>query len=379
MITTQTNVSFKPKNHYLILDALRGVAALIVVAFHLLEIHTNGNHLDQIINHGYLAVDFFFVLSGFVIGYAYDDRWNKMGLSDFFKRRVIRLQPMVIMGMAVGAIVYYFQSSGLMPGAEGMHAPAWKIVLIMLFGFFMLPVPLSMDIRGWQEMYPLNGPGWSLFFEYIGNFLYAIIIRKLSNKVLAVLTGIAGAALIHFAVTSKSGDIIGGWSLDPAQLRIGFTRLLFPFLAGLLLSRKVKPIQIKHAFTICVVLLATVLAIPRIGGSEMLWANGLYDALSIILIFPLIIYLGACGTVTGKFATKTAGFLANISYPIYITHYPLIYLYAAWVGKNHPSHEDAFHVGIVVFIAAVALAYACLKFWDEPIRKRLNKKSQLSI
>ena len=89
------------KNHYEILDGLRGVAAVMVVLFHLFETFTGGNHLIQIINHGYLAVDFFFVLSGFVIGYAYDNRWAKMTLGGFFKRRLIRLHPMIILGMLI--------------------------------------------------------------------------------------------------------------------------------------------------------------------------------------------------------------------------------------------------------------------------------------
>jgi len=80
-----SSTSFKDtKKHYLILDGLRGVAAVMVVLFHLLETFAMGKHSEQIINHGYLAVDFFYVLSGFVIGYAYDDRWNKMSLKDFF-------------------------------------------------------------------------------------------------------------------------------------------------------------------------------------------------------------------------------------------------------------------------------------------------------
>ena len=99
------------KSHYEILDGLRGVAAVMVVIFHLLETFTGGNHLIQIMNHGYLAVDFFFVLSGFVIGYAYDDRWGKMTLGGFFKRRLIRLHPMIIMGMIIGAIGFYFSAS----------------------------------------------------------------------------------------------------------------------------------------------------------------------------------------------------------------------------------------------------------------------------
>ena len=95
------------KPHYAILAGLRGVASLVVVAFHLFEAHA-ASHADQIINHGYLAVDFFFVLSGFVIGYAYDDRWGRMTYRDFFKRRLIRLHPMVVMGMLIGAAAFSF-------------------------------------------------------------------------------------------------------------------------------------------------------------------------------------------------------------------------------------------------------------------------------
>src|SRR5688572_17421292 len=95
--TTPLPTSLTSKPHYPILDGLRGVAALTVVAFHIFEAHA-ASRFVQVINHGYLAVDFFFVLSGFVIGYAYDDRWSKMTIGGFFKTRLIRLQPMVIMG-----------------------------------------------------------------------------------------------------------------------------------------------------------------------------------------------------------------------------------------------------------------------------------------
>ena len=107
MNTRTTYLASKP--HYEILDGLRGVAAVMVIIFHLFEAHAGGSHLTQIINHGYLAVDFFFMLSGVVIGYAYDDRWNRMTVGTFFKRRIIRLHPMVIMGSIVGAVFFYFQ------------------------------------------------------------------------------------------------------------------------------------------------------------------------------------------------------------------------------------------------------------------------------
>jgi len=359
------------KNHYEILDGLRGVAAIIVVAFHLMEAHATSN-LTQVINHGYLAVDFFFLLSGFVIGYAYDDRWGKMTLKGFFKRRLIRLQPMIVIGMIVGAIGFYFQDCGLFPGISDV--PFWKMLLIMFIGITLLPVPISMDIRGWQEMHPLDGPAWSLFFEYIANILYALFVRKLSKKLLAAFVFVTGCALIHYAVTSTRGDVVGGWSLNPEHLRIGFTRMLYPFFAGLLLSRIAKPGHYNHSFLLCSILLVVLLAFPRIGGSQHLWMNGLYDSLVIIFIFPLIVYLGASGTVTGKYASKINKFLGDISYPIYITHYPLIYIYTAWATDNHISIAQGLPLASVTLVSSVVLAYGCLKLYDEPVRNWLRSR-----
>ncbi|QIX60751.1 acyltransferase [Hymenobacter sp. BT18] len=357
------------KPHYAILDGLRGVAALTVVAFHLFEAHAT-SHLDQRINHGYLAVDFFFLLSGFVIGYAYDDRWEHMTLREFVKIRLIRLQPLVVLGMVVGAALYYFQDSPLWPGISTV--PGWLVLVVMLIGCTLLPVPLSMDIRGWHEMHPLNGPGWSLFYEYVANLLYALGARKLSNAALAVLVALTGAALIHFAVTSATGDVIGGWSLDAEQLRVGFTRMLFPFFGGLLLCRVARLGRVRNAFGWCSLLLLLVLAFPRVGGPDHLWQNGLYDSLSIILVFPLIVWLGASGQVTGQISARVCKFFGDISYPLYITHYPFIYTYTGWVSTHKPSWQQALPVALLTFVAAVALAYAALKLYDEPVRRWLR-------
>ncbi len=170
------------KSHYQILDGLRGVASVLVIIFHVLETFTGGNKFIQIINHGYLAVDFFFLLSGFVVAYAYDDRWGKLTQWEFYKRRLVRLQPMVVMGSLVGAALFYFQAGSAFPDIA--ETPVWKMLLIMLIGCTLIPVPLSMDIRGWQEMHPLNGPAWSLFFEYIANILYAVLVRRFSKLLL---------------------------------------------------------------------------------------------------------------------------------------------------------------------------------------------------
>ncbi|UOG75197.1 acyltransferase [Hymenobacter tibetensis] len=363
--------SLSTKPHYAILDGLRGVAALLVVVFHLCEAHAT-SHLDQIINHGYLAVDFFFMLSGYVIGYAYDDRWNQMTLKEFFKIRLVRLQPLVVLGMVIGALCFYFQDSVLWPHIS--EVPIWKTLLVMGIGATLLPLPLSMDLRGWHEMHPLNGPGWSLFFEYIANLLYAVWVRKFSNAALAVLVALAGAVLLHYTVTSPNGDIIGGWSLDAEQLRVGFTRMMYPFFAGLLLARMSAPGRIKHAFWWCSLLLTLVLAFPRVGGAEHLWLNGLYDALSILLVFPLVVWLGASGQATGPGVARLCQFFGSISYPIYITHYPLIYTYTAWVSNGRRPLAQVWPVALLTFGAAVLLAYACLKLYDEPVRRWLKTK-----
>lgn len=361
------------KPHYPILDGLRGVAALTVVAFHICEAHAFGNRFEQIINHGYLAVDFFFLLSGFVIGYAYDDRWGKMTTGDFFKRRLVRLQPMVIMGMIVGAAFFYFQASDTVFPLIG-NIPVWKTLLIMLIGCTLLPVPPSLDIRGWQEMHPLDGPAWSLFYEYIANILYGLFVRKFSKTALAILVAISGGVLIHYLVTGPNGDVIGGWALDSTQMRVGFTRVMFPFFGGLLLQRIGKMQGVKNGFWWCSIVLIIALALPRFGDKDHLWMNGLYESAVIILLFPLIVNVGAGSEITGKFATKLCKFFGDISYPIYITHYPIIYTYTAWVIDGKVPLSKAWPLSLLVFFSAIILAYACLKLYDEPVRAWLKKK-----
>jgi len=370
---TKTTGYLESKNHYEILDGLRGVASIMVVAFHVLESYTGGNRFVQIINHGYLAVDFFFLLSGFVVAYAYDDRWGKMTLWDFCKRRLIRLQPMIIMGSIIGAALFYLQTSGIFPLIS--ETSVWKMLLVMVIGFTLVPLPVSMDIRGWQEMHPLNGPAWSLFFEYIANLLYALVIRKLSKKVLAVLVFLFACLLIHYLLMGPTGDLIGGWTLNEEQLNIGFTRLLFPFFAGVLLCRMGKMIRIKGAFWLCSLMVVIILSVPRIGGGSHLWMNGLYESFAIIILFPLIISIGAGSEIKNRSSIKACKFLGDISYPLYITHYPLIYIYTAWVADNNiPLGGHGLLVGLTLLIGSVCIAYACLKLYDEPVREYLKRR-----
>jgi peptidoglycan/LPS O-acetylase OafA/YrhL len=366
--------NLEAKSHYSILDGLRGVASIIVIFFHVFETHALGDRFKQIINHGYLAVDFFFLLSGFVVAYAYDDRWGKITQWGFYKRRLIRLQPMVIIGSIIGALMVYFQySSRAFPPLES--ASIASILLLMIIGATLIPVPISMDIRGWQEMHPLNGPAWSLFFEYIANILYAIGIRKFSKTLLSIFVALAGFNMIAYLLLGRQGDLIGGWSLNKEQLFIGFTRLIFPFFAGVLLSRVGKIIKIKNAFWWSSMILVIALSIPRIGDAHHVWMNGIYDALCVIVIFPLIVSIGAGGSLESEKTKRISKFLGDISYPLYITHYPIMYAYTAWVMNNKLVNDSyAIIVGVGLVALSIILAYACLKLYDEPVRKWLQKK-----
>jgi peptidoglycan/LPS O-acetylase OafA/YrhL len=134
------------KPHFVVLDGLRGVAALCVVIFHFGEMVIS-DYSKLWIGHGYLAVDFFFCLSGFVLGYAYDDRITTMGLGSFFKARLIRLHPLVVFGSVLGLIAFYANPFGVPPG-YGM-------------------IPYAAIHGGGQSLFGLNAPSWSLFWEYV--------------------------------------------------------------------------------------------------------------------------------------------------------------------------------------------------------------------
>lgn len=377
---TTTYLASKPR--YEILDGLRGVAAIIVVAFHLFETYSAGP-AHQILNHGYLAVDFFFVLSGFVIGYAYDDRWDRMTTWDFFKRRLVRLHPMVIMGTLLGASLFYFSACSAFPMV--MQTPWWNVLLMTLLGCLMFPTPTSWDIRGWWETNALNGPTWSLMWEYIANVLYALFIRRFSKLALGIFVGLSACLTLDvtlnidtFGLLSSRGEaaytLIGGWSLTPGQLYIGISRLLYPFFMGLLLSRIGKLVKVKRGFYWCSLLVTVILVMPRIGGETSQWMNGVYEAVSVLALFPLIVAMGAGSNATGKRSVALCKFLGELSYPLYITHFPLIYMQIAW-ARNNPDAPAGMHlfIAVSVFVLSIAIAYACLKLYDEPVREWLKQ------
>ena len=366
------------KAHYDLLDGLRGVAALMVIWYHVFEGYAfASNSAIETLNHGYLAVDFFFILSGFVIGYAYDDRWGKsLTMKDFFKRRLIRLHPMVVLGAVLGAITFCIQGSVQW---DGTHVAISMVMLSLLCTIFFIPAMpgAGYEVRGNGEMFPLNGPCWSLFFEYIGNILYALFIRRLSNKALAVMVVLLGVALTLFAIfdVSTYGNIGVGWTLDGVNFLGGSLRMLFPFSLGMLLSRNFKPVKVKGAFWICTLVLIALFSVPYLEGAEPVCMNGVYEAFCIVVAFPILVWLGASGSTTDKRSTQICKFLGDISYPIYVIHYPLMYLFYAWLIKNQLyTLGETWQVALCVYALCIVLAYLSLKFYDEPLRKYLAKR-----
>lgn len=367
------------KPHYELLDGLRGVAALLVVFYHIFEglSFAAGEMLITTINHGYLAVDFFFILSGFVIGYAYDDRLGKtMSLGNFFKRRLIRLHPMIVMGAVIGAVTFCIQGSVQW---DGTKIATSMVMLALLCAMFFIPaVPgVRYEVRGNGEMFPLNGPSWSLFFEYIGNILYALFIHRLSKKALAVLVGILGVFLAWFALFDVSGYgmISVGWMLDSVNFLGGSLRMLFPFTMGMLLSRHFRPMQIRGAFWICSVVLLLLVCVPYIESNGPISLNGLFEAVCILFIFPILVWIGASGKTTDKRSTQICKFLGDISFPLYAVHYPLMYLFYAWLIDNKLyTFGEVWPTALMVYIGSILLAYLCLKCYDEPVRRWLTKK-----
>lgn len=197
---------------------------------------------------------------------------------------------------------------------------------------------------------------------------------KFSTKILALLVFIAGCGLATFAIAGPYGDICAGFSLTEIEFTAGFLRVLFSFSAGLLLSRIFRPAHIKGAFWICSITIVTLLALPRLGGAEHLWINGLYDTICCVVIFPILVYLGASGKSTDKYTTRLCRFLGDISYPLYTVHYPFIYLYYAWVKNNKLTFEQSLPGAAAVVIGSIILAYICLKLYDIPIRNYLAKR-----
>lgn len=352
------------KEHFEVLDGLRGSAAFLIVVFHLFNYSFGFRGPWALVKHAYLAVDFFFALSGFVVAYAYDDRWGQMTTLQFFRIRLIRLHPLVLMGAILGLLFYLFDPYGKAIN----HTPGLTLLLTFVLSLLLLP---SLPTGGrHNETQALNGPAWSLMEEYLGNIAYALILRRLRTAALAIVFLLAGVGL--FWVANDKGSLDGGWGYT--EIWMAPLRLTVSFVMGLWLYRVHDRMRFPR---IGLLLLSIVLVIcfqmpvfAKIGGLSL---NGVYDASCVLFLFPLVILCGAHSNA-GVGMINLCKFSGRLSYPLYITHIGFVYVLANYSWTHHPS--VGFRVGwiLVLLPTVIVVAWIALKFYDEPIRAWLTRR-----
>jgi peptidoglycan/LPS O-acetylase OafA/YrhL len=343
------------KPHFAVLDGLRGIAAICVVIFHFSEM-VIWNYSKLWIGHGYLAVDFFFCLSGFVVGYAYDDRIAKIGLKSFLKARLIRLHPLVILGAVLGLLTFYLNPFGITPG----YGPA-KMALLFVASIFLIPYG-AMKERG-HNLFSLNAPSWSLFWEYVANLIFGVVLYRTGRKVLVVLTLLAAVWLCWTG--HRMGDLSGGWS--SRNFWVGGARVAFSFCAGLLVYRSKWWPRTRLGFAGLGLLLLLALVMPYAHGG---WKR---EAAVIILYFPLLIALGA-GTVVTPKMERLCRFSGELSYPLYMTHYAVIWIWGDFAGKHNLASRGFGTAVTFGVLSMIAVGWATLKLYDEPVRSWLRNR-----
>lgn len=350
------------KQHFEILDGLRGVAALAIVTFHFMEI-AYSDYSKNFIGHGFLAVDFFFCLSGFVIGYAYDDRIGKMGIAEFFKSRLIRLHPLVILGSVLGLLAFLFDPFG---GKPELYSGG-RTILIFLASVFLIPYPAMPD--RFFNLFSFNAPAWSLFWEYVANIFYAFILYKIGRRYLLVLTVLSATVLCF--VCYRAENLLGGWS--GPTFWDGCARICFSFLAGLLVYRSNWIIKNRLGFTGLALLLALAFVMPF---SKWNW---LTEPLVVVFYFPLLVALGAGAMLTPGFK-KICVFSGKISYPIYMTHYAIMWIFGNYYASHKPGTTQLTLIIITGLILLLGFAYLAMVIYDIPLRRYLtDRRKQASL
>jgi len=344
------------KQHFEILDGLRGIAALSVVTFHFME-WAYSDYSKNFIGHGFLAVDFFFCLSGFVIGYAYDDRIGKMGILEFFKSRIIRLHPLVILGSVLGLLAFLFDPFG---GHPELYSTG-KIVLAFLCSILLIPLPVIAD-RGFN-LFSFNAPAWSLFWEYVANIAYAFVLCKVRRGYLLILTILSAMAICW--VGYHSGNLMGGWS--GPTFWDGSARISYSFLAGLLVYRSNWIIKNKLGFIGLAALLFLAFIMPF---SKWNWLS---EPLVVLFYFPLLIALGA-GATLAPGLKKACIFSGKISYPLYMTHYAVLWMFGNYYASHKPGTMQLTFIIIAALILLVGAAYLVMVVYDIPVRKYFTHK-----
>jgi peptidoglycan/LPS O-acetylase OafA/YrhL len=347
------------KHRFHTLDGLRGIAAIVVLAHHIIH------PFDLSTPHGSLAVDFFFCLSGFVIGYAYEQPLlSTMSFVEFAAARIIRLYPLILAGLFLGAVV--FIGKAVISHQSPFTA---NFIVAVILEAFLVPMPPILPEAG-PEITPFDPPAWSLFFELLANFLYAAFVTRLTKPVVTFL--LAGGAVVVFAQAYVLDGVSGGGAWH--DLSDGFGRVFFPFLCGLFLFRQwnTRPLgRPRNLASLTPIALLAVLLCPM-----PLSIKWLYESVAVVVVFPLIIDAAAVDT-PGHRAKSYYVFLGRLSYPLYILHYPLVIRPFSHFARVNDLHGWRFWLLVAAeMLTAIGASLVMMKV-DERVRAWLTQKWSL--
>jgi peptidoglycan/LPS O-acetylase OafA/YrhL len=356
------------KQHYLLLDAFRGIAAIIVMIYHIKTYvipdiqHPFG---VQFLRHSYLAVDLFFLMSGLVIARAYEGKLvaKTMSVISFCAVRLIRLWPLYIVGTLFGFIYAVIRPHI----TEAEPFIIQDHLLPLLVNLFFIP-----DLGDPKNIFPFDPAAWSLSLEMGINIVYAIFAVRLSNKVLGFITLLSGCAFAVACIMYGSSDM--GWG--KTTFTEGILRILFSFSLGILLFRLTPPIKFVlsgKGTPILLLALAVLLLTPW--GSPNVW----YDLTCIFVAFPGVIVLGKNAIVSGRLSAIYT-FLGRVSYPVYILHSVLVmWLAGAYKMMLHKDPDmDPYLSGSFLIVGIILISYLVCILYDEPLRKFLSARYQRS-
>lgn len=349
---------------FITLDALRGIAALAVITWH-------GGRLfgddGPVFTAAILAVDMFFILSGFVLAHAYGQRLNtNLSVPDFVRMRLIRLYPLYLLGFLIaGAAVVlrlYFD----------MREGSTELGVAAVLNALMLPNP-AYDSPPF--LFQFNFPAWSLFFELIANLLFALFGARLSLRHLAILVGVLALALIAVTLRYNSFDLGASWRTFDG----GLARALFGFFAGVLLYRlrdrfgfTARIQSTTMVFVLAAVTLATFL--PRVALGEWRPSAEIKLLLAMALYPALILF--AARYEPGARLLPVCSWLGVASYAVYVLHVPMHSLggVIAKLSADVWLEEFAPIAGLLFIGSIGAAAWIADKYWDRPIRAFLSQK-----
>jgi peptidoglycan/LPS O-acetylase OafA/YrhL len=343
-LVASEHVTLPLKPHFAVLDGLRGIAAYNVLLFH--------SFGGVWVTNGNLCVDLFFMLSGFVIAYSYRSRLQAgMSLGDFALRRFIRLYPMIIFGLLLGVGVALMHNS-----VNREHSyPGSHIAELTLLSMFLIPYLHPTEVA--KGIFPLDIPLWSLFFELVANFAYALFARQMSKGILSLLT------VTGLVVTVALGPPGGAW---PSDFFLGFPRVTFGFFAGALLYELWAE---KRLPKVSLGLLPLSIIIVAIANYPNFLRGPAF--ICVTAIFSTVVILGANAMPSPR-SVRIGTFLGVISYPIYLTHHSLLYIVTGAAKSIFPRGPYLATV-LAAMLITTCVSYASVRLYETPVRKALGR------